>query len=120
MNIKKPNKSGRIEMKDHSEEASLKKTARIAGILFLLGFAGLVTAALTAPILNGPDYLVKISANENKVIMGAFFQFIMAAACAGIGISLFPVLRKYNEGLALGAAGFRIIEAVFHIVFLLQ
>jgi hypothetical protein len=48
--------------------------------------------------------------------MGAFFQFIMAAACAGIGISLYPVLKRYSEGLALGAAGFRIIEAVFEIV----
>jgi len=51
-------------MKDHSEEASLKKTARIVGILFILGFAGVVTAALTGPILNAPDYLVKISENE--------------------------------------------------------
>src|SRR5574341_209384 len=93
-----------------------KKTARIAGILFILGFTGVVTAALTVPILNAPDYLVRISANEKRVIMGAFFQFIMAAACAGIGISLYPVLKRYNEGLALGAAGFRIIEAVFHIV----
>ncbi|NJD54006.1 MAG: DUF4386 domain-containing protein [Candidatus Methanoperedens sp.] len=94
----------------------MKKTARITGILFILGFAGVVTAALTVPILNAPDYLVKISENEKQVTMGAFFQFIMAAACAGIGISLYPVLKKYNEGLALGAAGFRIIEAVFHIV----
>lgn len=95
---------------------SYKKSARITGILFILGFTGVVTAALTVSILNAPDYLVRISANEKQVIMGAFFQFIMAGACAGIGISLFPVLKRYNEGLALGAAGFRIIEAVFHIV----
>lgn len=103
-------------MKNNAEETSLKTTARIVGVLFILGFAGIVTAVLTVPVLNAPDYLVKISANEKQVISGAFFQFIMAAAYAGIGISLYPVLRKYYEGLALEAAGFRIIEAVFHIV----
>lgn len=101
---------------DHSEEASLKKTARIVGILFILGFAGVLTAVLTKPILDSTDYLIKISANENQILLGAFFQLIMAAACAGIGISLYPVLKKYNEGLALGSAGFRIIEAVLFFV----
>ncbi len=49
-------------------------------------------------------------------MLGAFLQFVMAAACAGIGISLFPVLRRYSEGLALGAAGFRMIEGALGIV----
>jgi hypothetical protein len=93
-----------------------KKTARIVGVLFILGFAGVVTALLAKPILDSPDYLIKISDNEDQIIVGALFQFIMAVACAGIGIALYPVLRRYNEGLALGAAGFRIIEAVFDIV----
>ena len=34
----------------------------------------------------------------------------MGWAGAGIGISMYPILRRHNEGLALGAAGFRIIE----------
>jgi len=92
------------------------KTARIAGILFVLGFAGVLTVGLTSPILDDPDYLIKISVNANHIILGALFQFIMGAACAGIGISLYPILRKYNEGLALGAAGFRIIEGALFIV----
>ncbi len=92
-----------------------RKTAAIVGVLFILGFAGAVTAALTKPILDAPDYLVVISSDPNRILLGAFFQFIMACACAGIGIALFPVLRRYNEGLALAAAGFRIIEAAFQI-----
>ncbi len=92
-----------------------RKTATIVGVLFILGFAGVLTSAFTGPILSAPDYLTRVSTNANSIIMGAFFQLIMAAACAGIGIALFPILRKYNEGLALGAAGFRIIEAVFQI-----
>lgn len=94
---------------------SNRKISIISGVLFLLGFAGVVTVALTKPILDHPDYLNKLAANENQIILGALFQFIMAAACAGIGISLYPVLKKYNAGLALGAVAFRIIEAVFQI-----
>ncbi len=93
-----------------------RKTATIVGVLFLLGFAGVLTAAFTKPILDGPDYLVKVSANANQILVAAFFQFIMAAACAGIGISLYPVLKRYGEGLALGAASFRVIEAMFEMV----
>lgn len=93
-----------------------RKSAIIIGVLFLFGFAGAITIGLTKPILDDPDYLNKISANENKIILGAFFQFIMAAACAGIGISLFPVLKRYNAGLAVGVVAFRIIESVFQIV----
>ncbi len=103
-------------MTNHNEDISQRKAARIVGVLFLLGFAGVVTAVFTQPILNDPNYLIKASAHPNQIIIGALFQFIMAAACAGIGISLYPVLKIYSEGLALGAAGFRIIEAVFQII----
>ena len=67
-------------------------------------------------ILDDPDYLLKISANENQVIIGALFLFILAAASAGIAISLYPILKKYHEGLALGSVGFRLIEGVLDIV----
>ncbi len=94
-----------------------KKTARITGVLFIIAIvAGMLGVAFTQPVLDAPDHLAKISGNENRVITGALFLFIMAAACAGIGISLYPVLKNYNEGLALGSAGFRIIEGLFHIV----
>ena len=46
-------------------------------------------------------------------------MFIAAAASAGIAISLYPILKKYNEGLALGAVGFRLIEGVLDIVALI-
>jgi hypothetical protein len=84
--------------------------------LFIAATAAGTLALFALPSLNAPDYLTKISANEPTVLAGALLVFIMGWAGAGIGISMYPVLRKYNEGLALGAAGFRIIEAVFHCI----
>ena len=93
-----------------------RKTAIIVGVLFLLGFAGVFGPVIVKPILDNPSYLIKIFENKNQVMVGALFQLIMAFACAGIAIGLYPILKKHNESLALGAVGFRIIENVFQIV----
>jgi len=93
-----------------------KTNSRIVGILFILGFLGALTASLTRPIIYTPNFLTQIAANENQILLGVFFLTIMALVCAGIGISLYPILKKYNVGLAIGAVGFRLIEGVLEII----
>ncbi len=96
---------------------SNKMTARIAGGLFFTAtVASIVSLAFLNPLLTTPENLSKFSANENQVILGALFLLIGAFASAGIAIALYPVLRKYHEGLALGLVGFRIIEGVLYSV----
>jgi len=94
-----------------------RKTARIVGILFITAtVAAIVSGAFLLPILEAPDYLARVSANETQVALGALFYFIMAAAGAGIAIPMYPILKKYNESMALGAVGFRIIEGAIFMV----
>ncbi|MCJ7520126.1 MAG: DUF4386 domain-containing protein [Anaerolineaceae bacterium] len=93
-----------------------RKTAIIVGVSFILGFAGVFMAVFVKPILDDPNLLIKVTENKNLVLMGALSMLIMAFACAGISIWLYPVLSKHNKYLALGAVGFRIIENVFQIV----
>jgi hypothetical protein len=45
-----------------------------------------------------------------------FFQFLMMAAYVGMSITLYPVLKKYNERLTLGYVGFRLIAAAFIVI----
>jgi hypothetical protein len=94
-----------------------RKTAIIVGVLFIIGtVAGVLSVIFTGPILGASNFLINVSANENQVRIGALLVLIMALACAGIAIWLYPVLKKHNEALALGSVGFRIIENVLAIV----
>jgi hypothetical protein len=103
--------------KGESKMNSNKKMAIIVGVLFITAtVAAIVSGAFLLPILEAPDYLAKVSANETQVMIGALFYFIMAAAGAGIAIPMYPILKKYNEGMALGSVGFRIIEGAIFMV----
>ena len=95
-----------------------RKTARIVGVLFITATVAAVlgTVVFIGPILNAPDYLTNIAANENRLLIGVLFELITAVAVAGTGIALFPIFREHNEALALGYAGGRLIEGVFIVV----
>lgn len=93
------------------------KTARIVGVLFIAAtIAYSLSVVLLDPILGTSDYLTKISANENILIISAFLVLIDAVAVAGIAIVIYPVLKKHNETLALGYVGARIAEGVLFSV----
>ena len=94
-----------------------RKNARFAGIfLITAAVAGILSVVFSKPLLDDPDYLIKIIENKNRVMAGSLLEFIMAAACVCIPIWLYPVLKRYNQALALGAVVFRLIEAVLFIV----
>jgi len=95
---------------------SYRKTARIAGVLFIIATAASILSLPFLGSISASDYLTSVSANANQIETAALLSFIAAAASASIAISLYPVLRKYREGLALGAVGFRLIEGVFYLV----
>jgi hypothetical protein len=87
------------------------------GALFIIAtVAGFISAVFLGPALEAPDDLAKVAANENQVLIGALFIFIMGAAGASIAIAMYPILRKHNKGIALGSVGFRIIEGALFMV----
>ena len=78
--------------------------------------AGLIGAIFIGPILDDPEYLVNTSAHENEVALGALLYLIMGVAIVGISVMIFPILKNFNEGLALAYVGFRTLECVILIV----
>ena len=95
-----------------------RKTATLVGVLYIIGtIAGILSHVLTGSILGDPDYLVKVSANEIQIIAGTLFVLIMGFALAMVPVMMFPILKKYNEALALGYVVFRgALETVMYIV----
>jgi hypothetical protein len=94
-----------------------RKTAAVVGVLFILGTVpALLSLPLAVNTVNAQDHLTAIYTNEGQMIIFTAIKFIMGVACAGIGLALYPILKKYNEGLAFGAAGFRVIEGVLDVV----
>jgi len=92
-----------------------RKTARIVGVLFIIGtVAGILSFVGMGP-QGTPDYLVNVSANGNQVITGALLVLIMGVALAPVPVLLYPILKKYNESLALGYVVFRVLEVVTYI-----
>lgn len=94
-----------------------KKTARIVGLLFLLATATYMTGSmLIDTIVNAPDYLMNVYPNRVQIISGVLLQFVDAVAVVGIGVVMFPLLKRYNETIAVGYVATRILEFVFLII----
>ncbi len=93
---------------------SNRKRTIIAGSLYFIGTVAGVLSISTA--VDAPDYLAKAAGNANQVLSSALFQFIMTIAYLGFAITLYPILRKHMESLALGFLSLRIVAAVLNII----
>ena len=84
-----------------------RKTASLVGVLYIIGtVAGILSVAASAP-LREAAYLSSIAVNPNQIVVAALFILLMGLALALVPILLFPLLKKYNEVLALGYVVFR-------------
>jgi hypothetical protein len=103
-------------------DTTYRKTATLVGVLYIIGtIAGMLSLVLTGPILGDPDYLVTVSAHEMQITAGALFVLIMGFALAMIPVMMYPILKKYNEALALGYVVFRgALETVMYIVLVIS
>ncbi len=100
-----------------SSAGSYRKTAILVGALFIMGtLAGVLSIVFAGSFLSDPDYLIKFSENQNQILLGSLCVLIMGISLAMMSVVLFPLLKKYNEALALGAVVFRgALEAVLYI-----
>ncbi len=94
-----------------------RKISVTVGILFLVGtIAGILSMAFTQPLLTGDD-LQTVAAHETQWITGAILVLVMGLPLAMVPVVLFPVLRKQNEILAIGAIVFRgVLEAIAYVL----
>ncbi|HET6759525.1 MAG TPA: DUF4386 domain-containing protein [Propionibacteriaceae bacterium] len=90
---------------------SLRRTALVAGGLYLITFVTSIPARLlSGPVRNDPNYVLGPGADA-QVLFAGFLDVVLALACIGTAVALYPVVKRQNEGVALGFVGARVLEA---------
>src|SRR5437868_8656996 len=88
---------------------SLRKTALVAGVLYLLTFVSIPTLFLYGSVKSA-NYIIG-AGPDTAAIIGGISEIIVALAGIGTAVVLFPVLKKQNEAAALGLVASRVLEA---------
>jgi hypothetical protein len=88
---------------------SLRKTALVAGVFYVITFISIPTLVLYGPVLSDPNYIVG-PGPDTPVIMGGILEVIVALAGVGTAVVLYPVVKRQNEAAALGFVGSRTLE----------
>jgi hypothetical protein len=90
---------------------SPRKTAIAAGVLYLITHVTSVGAViLYAPMLSNVNYIAG-SGPDTRVLVGAFLEVILTFAIVGTAVALYPVVKRWDEGVAFGYVGLRTLEA---------
>jgi len=87
-----------------------RKTALVAGIFYLITFVSIPTLALYGAVENHRDWILS-SGSRTGVLVGGFLEVIVALAGIGTAVTLYPVVKRQNEGVALGFVTTRVLEA---------
>jgi hypothetical protein len=105
-------------MKGKARMNTSRRISIVVGALYVVAtVAGLIgLGVFMEPTLGAPDYLIKVAANESQVLIGALLELVMAVAVAGIGIAVYPVLKKHHASIAIGYVGARLVEPVIYVV----
>jgi hypothetical protein len=94
----------------------MRRTARIAGVLYLLTFVSIPTLALYKPVKDHVDTFVQGAGSDTGVMLGALLEVIVGLAGIGTAVVLFPVLKRQSETAALGLVAARLLETTLIFV----
>lgn len=92
---------------------AMRKTALVVGVLFILTFVTSIAGVIAyGSILSDPAYIVG-PGPDTRVFVGAFLELMLIITNIGCAVVLFPLLKRQNEGLALGYVTARLVECGF-------
>jgi hypothetical protein len=101
-------------LQDRSSPKAFRTTARVVGVIYLLGMAiGIPANLLILSILSGPDQLATIAASSMLLATCVVFWLLTVVGDAAHGVLMFPVLKQHSERSAVGYLAARIMDATF-------
>ena len=90
--------------------SSRSSTATIAGVFYLITEVSAIAGLLLYQPALEADYVTGAGA-DNRVALGALCEFVLIVAIIGSAVTLFPVVKRQNESIALGFVCGRLLEA---------
>jgi len=91
---------------------SMRKTALVAGVLYLATFLSSIPAVfLQGPVLNDPNFILGGGGADTQVRFGALLDIVNGLTAIGTAVALYSVVKRQHEGLAIGFVSSRLFEA---------
>jgi hypothetical protein len=89
-----------------------RKVSLITGVAFIITFVASIPAAFYfySPVLDHADYILGAGA-DTRIGWGAFLEVILVVANIATAVALYPVVKRQNEGVALGYVAARTFES---------
>ena len=98
------------------EHDPTRRSALVAGVLYLLTFVGSIVAGLAlGPAQNDPSHTLA-TIPDSQVRIAAVFELVNAITCFGTAVAVFSIVKREHEGLALGFVATRMFEAATIVV----
>jgi hypothetical protein len=93
-----------------------RKTALVAGVLYLLTFVSSIPAVLLlTPAVTNPKYVLG-GGPDGLVRLGAFLDLVNCLTAIGTAVALYSVVKRQHEGFAIGFVASRLIEAAILVI----
>ena len=78
--------------------SSMRKTALVAGVLYLLTFISSIPAVfLQSPVLNDPNFIIGGAGADTQVRLGALFDIVNSLTAIGTAVALYAVIKRQNQ-----------------------
>jgi hypothetical protein len=87
----------------------MRRTARTAGVLYLITFVSIPTLALYKPVKDHATFILG-AGSDTGVLWGGLSEVIVGLAGTATAVVLFPVLKRQSERAALGLVTARVLE----------
>jgi hypothetical protein len=89
-----------------------RKRGIVAGAFFVIAtVTAMVGYALYHDVLNDPRYIVDGSRTDTALLMGAVLEVLLVISVIGTATTLFPLIRRQHEGIAISYVVGRLFEA---------
>ena len=95
---------------DRTGDPPSRRVARIAGIFMVITFISIPALPLYDRVLHHTNFVIG-AGGDARVYVGALFEIFTLIAGIGMAVTLYPVLKRQSESLALGYVTVRVFES---------